>query len=195
VSTVLSDWPEVVLTFDSSVIFVVDVAIDGEWSSKNSGSSSTHLAEHLGAVFVTFYDPVGTACGCVHEMAHNKLMRLGVQMESSHKLILNDPCELFVSPVRKDKPRPMQAIMHAVYSFIHVTELLLRHVDSDSQRLNRMHSDRLRRLHDNLLPALDCLKQNVKTDMDGELFMKAFFSWADRVLEAALECSNKIPKL
>ncbi len=83
--------------------------------------------DDFGWIYVTVDDAWGFAEGIVHEMAHWKLRALGVQFEEWDGLLLqNAPTQLYDSPVRKDKPRPMGAVLHAQYSYVYVAEMVRR---------------------------------------------------------------------
>ena len=74
-------------------------------------------------VYITVYDPVGTAQGIYHEYAHLRLETLGIHIEThDRKLLLNDPTELYDSSVRFDIKRPMSAVLHGVYAWLMFTE-------------------------------------------------------------------------
>ncbi len=78
-------------------------------------------------VYSTVYDPLGFLEGIVHEQAHWKLHTLGVHLESWPQSFLgNDFADLYESPIRKDIKRPMGAVVHAHYSYLHVIEIALR---------------------------------------------------------------------
>lgn len=88
------------------------------------GCSCGHFGDCFGWIYVTADDPWGFAEGVVHEMAHWKLRALGVWFEDWTALLLENRFdELYASPVRKDKPRPMGAVLHAQYSYIHVARM------------------------------------------------------------------------
>ncbi|MCK9494156.1 MAG: HEXXH motif-containing putative peptide modification protein [Dehalococcoidia bacterium] len=92
-----------------------------------SGGSCGPGIAGWGSVMVSASNPVGYAEGVVHELAHHKLRAIGVEMEEHDgKIITNDPAEMYESGVRKDKPRPMSAVLHAHYSYLHVTEIEVR---------------------------------------------------------------------
>lgn len=75
----------------------------------------------FGEVFSTVFDSVGFLEGVVHEMTHWKLHALGVHFEEwDDRLLLNRPEEVFESSLRKDKPRPMGAVLHAHWVCLHV---------------------------------------------------------------------------
>jgi hypothetical protein len=73
----------------------------------------------FGAMWSTVDCPFMLAENFVHEMAHQKLYGIGIFKEHCTGLIANDPGEGFRSPVL-DYPRPMTAIVHAVYSYMYV---------------------------------------------------------------------------
>ncbi|MFX9012133.1 hypothetical protein ABTN18_20760, partial [Acinetobacter baumannii] len=57
--------------------------------------------------------------------------------ETAQRLIANPPSQRFASPIRKDRARPMTAVFHAQYSFIHVTALdlhMLEHAADENER-------------------------------------------------------------
>ena len=141
------------------------------------GSYSGHAPSPPFAVYVTCFDAFGAAESLVHEMAHVKLRCLGVQVESGSRLILNPPSELYHSPLRS-YPRPMTAVVHAFYSWLHITELCARWADVDPQRaLLRMarNCDWIEAMGEEIL-------QHVRTDEAGRKFLPPLFAWAGRLL-------------
>ena len=121
----LARWPAAYVQFGRLMDTVYpytdpEQAKQGEWAL---GSSSHSYEEDFGSIHATVDDPLGFAQALIHEMAHQKLRALGVSLESAHRLVTNDPGQLFDSPIRKDCARPMTAVFHAQYSFIHVTAL------------------------------------------------------------------------
>ena len=94
--------------------------------------SSSHSYERLfGTVWLTVMCPIGAAEAIVHEMAHQKLRVLGVSFELASRVVGNDRRSLYVSPIVKDRLRPMTAVLHAQYSYIHVTQLDIHILDSE----------------------------------------------------------------
>lgn len=88
------------------------------------GCSCGHFGDNFGWIYVTADDAWGFAEGIVHEMGHWKLRALGIWFEDWTPLLLDHtPDEMYASPVRKDKPRPMGAVLHAQYSYIHVARM------------------------------------------------------------------------
>lgn len=147
------------------------------------GSASHSFESHLGTMCATVADPVGLAQAFVHELAHTKLRALGVQVESARRLITNDPEELFESPVRKDKPRPMSAIFHAEYSFIHVTQLDLILLGDELSEARRAHVQALlARNLPRVREGLETIRQHIQVDREGRQFLDAFTAWAEQVI-------------
>lgn len=193
----LRRWPEAFEQL-AELIDVVhpfhDTTIPPEMAGIHLGSSSGCDFDRLGTLFITVDDPLGAAQALVHEMSHQKLLGLGMGIERTSRFILNRPDELFVSPIRKDKPRPMTAVFHAQYSFIHVTALDLAMLagETDEQTRDRILMLLLRNAV-RMEAGLEVLERHVKTDAAGEVFVGAFLQWTREVLadaQAALEASG-----
>lgn len=88
------------------------------------GSDPPTLTAPYTAIHSTIFDTVGGAEGMVHETGHQRLRALGIELEVHNGMLLaNQPAEVYASPVRKDKLRPMSAVLHAQYSYVWVTAL------------------------------------------------------------------------
>lgn len=149
-----------------------------------SGSCSHTFPEWFGAIFATIYDPLGLAQAFVHEVAHTKLRALGVDIERASALIRNPPGARYLSPIRTDIPRPMTAVFHAVYSFIHVTELDLRMLEhAGDPALRRRVLDLLGRNVPRMRAGLAVIEGDIVVDAAGEAFLAGFLPWARRVLD------------
>lgn len=163
---------------------MIDTAIPLERWNIQIGSNSHSDEDKFGTMYGTCYDPIGTAEAMVHEMAHNKLRALGIYVESAQRLVTNDPSELFESPVRKDRMRPMTAVLHAQFSFIHVTDLDLRMLatETDPRERDAMLSmlawnvPRMELGHDEI-------RNDIRVDAMGRQFIDGFFAWSDRVID------------
>jgi HEXXH motif-containing protein len=141
------------------------------------GSYSGHAPAPPFAIYTTCFDAFGAAESLVHEMAHIKLRCLGVQVESSTRLIANSPSELYRSPLRS-YPRPMTAVVHAFYSWLHITELDMRWADVDPGRARL----RLARNCDWIESMAHEILTHVRTDNAGRQFLPPLFAWAGRLL-------------
>jgi hypothetical protein len=143
------------------------------------GSASHSFASAPGTMCATINDPAGLAQAFVHEMAHTKLRALGIQIEGAGEFIVNQPSELYESPIRKDKPRPMTAVFHAEYSFIYVTELDIMMLDG---AIAREESNRILALLARNVPRVEeglrTLTSHARLDRKGERLMEGFLKWA-----------------
>jgi HEXXH motif-containing protein len=158
------------------------------WAT-SSGSSSHFDTWRFGLIFGTVYDPLGLAQAFVHEAAHQKLFGIGVLIEHADRIVRNDLTRLFPSPI-VERPRPMTAVLHAEYSFIHVTELELRLLDALRDEPGRERERKVLRsfLAKNLArldPGLRTIEAAIETDAAGDQFVGAFIPWARQVLDRA----------
>jgi HEXXH motif-containing protein len=144
---------------------------------KRIGSYSNHTPRPPFAVLVTCFDAFGAAESLVHEMAHVKLRCLGVQVESCSRLIVNAPTELYRSPLRPH-PRPMTAVLHAFYAWLHITELDLRWAAVDPDRAR----SRLARNCDWIEAMAREILAHVRVDAAGQRFLPPLFAWAGDLL-------------
>lgn len=148
------------------------------------GCSCGNFGDDWGWIYVTADSPTGFAEGIVHEMAHWKLRAFGIWFEDwTEHLLMNDPSTLYVSPVRKDIARPMGAVLHAQYSYVHVAAMCVamlnvteaptsEHYDWTALQLKRITEGQLT-LNANAIGTLD----------QGIPFLAGLDDWTTRVLE------------
>jgi HEXXH motif-containing protein len=179
-------WPEAYEQFKKLIdtVFPYSDPAQARLGSMASGSSSHSYEEDFGSVLVTIDDPFGCAQALVHEMAHQKLRAMGVSLECADRLITNPPEQRFVSPIRKDKTRPMTAVFHAQYSFIHVTALDLYMLSEAEDQFERT---RILMLLARNVPRMqsghDEIAAHIKTDNAGSIFVRSFLDWSSQVLQ------------
>ncbi len=182
----LARWPDAYRQF-TRLIDTVYPYTDPEQARMGDqalGSSSHSYEEDFGSVHATVDDALGFAQALIHEMAHQKLRALGVSIESAQRLITNSPSEEFESPIRKDRKRPMSAVVHAQYSFIHVTALDLHMLaEANGERERQFILMLLARNVPRMQSGFDELARHVKTDEAGRQFIDAFMRWSRDVLE------------
>lgn len=148
--------------------------------------SSSHSYERLfGTLWATVTCPLGLAEAIVHEMAHQKLRALGVSIESATRIVGNDARNLYVSPIVKDRLRPMTAVLHAEYSYVHVTALdvCILEAEADPHRCHLIG----RRLAVNLArikEGIETLRDHLEPGRHGEEFMQGMFAWAEHTIGA-----------
>ena len=164
----------------------------------SSGSTSGHYKMESGkdngllinAAFVSINNLQGCAQGIYHEVGHLRLEALGLDIEKhDNLLILNDASELYDSPVRLDKKRPMSAVIQGVYSWIFLTENDLQcakipnNIDASAMYLIK----NLPKIEDGLKE----IKAHVKTTSQGTAFMDGYFEWGEDVCSRArVLCKN-----
>lgn len=146
---------------------------------RQSGCSCGGLKE-WGGVTVTVDSPPGFAAGVAHELGHWKLHALGVHLEEwDAGLLANDPAELYDSPIRKDKPRPMGAVLQAQYSYLHVLDLELRmRARGEEFTMWDLNAKRI-------AEGSATIRAHVRTTEDGAAFVGACLAWGDRLVAAA----------
>jgi len=182
----LSRWPDAYQQF-TRLIDTVYPYTDPEQARQGDqalGSSSHSYEEDFGSLHATVDSALGFAQALIHEMAHQKLRALGVSIESAERLITNSPSEEFESPIRKDRKRPMSAVVHAQYSFIHVTALdLYMLANANGERERQFILMLLARNVPRMKSGYEEVATHVKTDEAGRQFIDAFMHWSSDVLE------------
>lgn len=150
------------------------------------GSSSHSEEAEFGIVMATVDSAFGLAQAMVHELAHHKLRALGVSLLQSARLVLNDPALLYASPIIVDRKRPMTAVLHAQYSFMHVTALDLAVYRSAhaSIELRRQAVYLLARNVPRMEAGHEEIDRHLLTDSEGTAFASAFAAWSEEVLGA-----------
>ncbi len=184
-AALLARWPEAYSQFGQLIdtVYAYVDPVQASYGDRSLGSSSHSYEEDFGAVLATVDNALGFAQALVHEMAHQKLRALGVSFEQADRLIANPPSELFESPIRKDRPRPMTAVFHAQYSFIYVTALdlyMLAAAQDERQRQSILML--LARNVPRMQSGYEEVEKHIKTDAAGRLFVDAFMRWSCDVL-------------
>ena len=92
-----------------------------------TGSCSSHrplnASTRITNVYVTVDNPQGCAEGIYHEVGHLRLEALGLNInDHDGRLITNVIDALYDSPIRRDKQRPMCAVMHGLYAWMMLSE-------------------------------------------------------------------------
>jgi len=149
-----------------------------------TGSCSHCFEFEFGVVHASVHDAVALAQALVHEMAHMKLFALGFWKESSGHLLLNDVKEGYDGTVRTDKPRPMSAILHAQYSFIHVIALDLAMLNIAASEAEYEH---IMALLERNVPRMEkghlTLEKHARMDANGKAFMDSFMPWSRQMID------------
>jgi hypothetical protein len=209
----LRSWPEGFGQFQALMhtIYPIQNVKVSKAAFPNSGYHSSNLvlgsASHsewkrFGSLYATLNDPIGTAQAFVHEMGHQKLRALGVHVEGPQGFITNEPGELFESPVRKDKLRPMTAIVHAAYSWIYIVQLDIRMLEEqkrqhDDATIVNLFAHYLKRNLPPLISGMQVINKNIRLNSEGEDFIEGFYHWYNDILDQvdALEIFSPTPPL
>jgi hypothetical protein len=142
------------------------------------GHDEPSAARPYATIYASTWDPVGGAEGLVHEAGHLRLKALGVQLETHDGLLLsNSPTELFESPIRKDKLRPMSAVLQAQYSYVMVTALDVALADAAHAAINLPR----------ILEGRETLRHSARWTAEGSEFARGLYDWTTRVVDAALK--------
>lgn len=183
---ILGTWPEAAAQAGALLDEIqpwIDTSIP-ESARSIPGSSSHSEEDAFGTIMLTADQPFGTAQAIVHEMAHHKLRALGVQIMTATRIVGNDPDARYTSPIITDRKRPMTAVLHAQYSFMHVTAL-------DVAVYNAMPALREQAvfLLNRNVPRMEAGHAEISrhlqvADAAGEAFMGAFTRWSEEVLAA-----------
>lgn len=152
----------------------------------------------------SYNNPVTAGDGIIHEVWHQRMHALGIDFETHAGLFFtNAHHEVYDSPIRKDKLRPMPAVIQAQYSYIGVTEYYKTLIDvlfdSEADRssvplnpdMNSSHLDAWLTLSAfnvyRIREGVDTINQYVKPTADiGERFMWGYMAYANRVITEAI---------
>ena len=157
--------------------------VSGHYELANRWKYPTSMRDMtLNAVYVTINSPQGCAEGIYHEVGHARLEALGINIENHDgRLILNTDDELYFSPIRRDKKRPMSAVIQAIYSWIIFSE-------NDLQCATVPGTNSAQYLVWNLPKIEDGLKEiqaHVRTTPEGKDFMDSYLEWGYDVCDRA----------
>ena len=181
----LRRWPEAYRQLQS-LVHTLHPAIqrDVDDDAHVIGSCSHAFEAEFGVFYATIHDPYALAQAFVHEMAHMKLFALGFGKESTGKLIRNPLRERYQSTIRTDEPRPMSAVIHAQYSFIHVVALDLHMLAAETGPDARDHLFALlARNVERMETGYHTIADHVQLTDEGEAFMGAFMAWSREILD------------
>jgi len=179
-----AQWPQIVHRIQCYTDKTISDAERSTWLK----SASHSIDERFGEIALTVDSDINIAQCIVHEMAHHKLRAMGVGNERCIRFVTNPSTERYRSPVVPDALRPMTALLHAQYSFIHVTQLDIHMFLAETQPIP---SERMRSLLalnvQRMEQGLEVIEQNMRVDDDGEAFMAAFLEWTRSVIRTGNE--------
>lgn len=167
-------WPEMAVTIDREVTGWYPVVV-GTGFTRGHFSGASSNPEWL---YSSIDDPFGGAEGLLHEYGHLDLKRRGVFYEHWLKVLANDPGELYVSPIRKDKKRPMGAVLHAQYSYLFVTEFERRGLALGRGDLETFTINQAR-----LAEGVGVIETHARPLPGSEDFLKSVVDWSHALVE------------
>jgi len=154
----------------------------------------------------SYSNPVTAGDGIIHEVWHQRLHALGIDFETHAGLFFtNADTEVYDSPIRKDKLRPMPAVIQAQYSYIGVTEYYKTLIDklfdsetptpTDPPNNNNINVSALDSwlslsAHNvyRIREGVDTINANIKPTSDiGERFLLGYMNYANRVITEAID--------
>lgn len=174
-----------------------------KWSTNMSagsrGCTSGHydlkhgnIGRFVNAVYITINSTQGCAEGIYHEVGHARLNALNLCIEAHDgTLITNTKDELYESPIRRDKKRPMSAVVQAIYSWIIFGEndLQVAALPGNAFASAEYLIGNLPKLEDGLVT----IRENVKCTPEGTKFMDGFFEWGEDVAtRARMLCQQEL---
>lgn len=177
-------WPAVWEQFPQ-VIHSVTVLSNVEWKEDSATRAWLGSTGEFGCIWATVDHPTTFAESLVHEMAHEKLFALGVQLESATRILTNPETDLFYSPGRFDKLEPMAAVLHAQYALTYVAALDTRIVQAAEapEGERRAAAGSLANNLPRLRSGGEVIRRHAVLDAAGRDFLDGYFDWLKRLLE------------
>lgn len=172
-------WPHIVHRIQCYTDKTIPEADRSTWLK----SASHSIDERFGEIALTADSDINVAQCIVHEMAHHKLRAMGVGNERCIRFVTNPSSELYKSPVVHEALRPMTAVLHAQYSFMHVTQLDIHMLAAETQpgpyaRIRSLLALNVQRMEQ----GLDVIERHMRVDEEGEAFICAFVDWTRAVI-------------
>lgn len=149
------------------------------------GSTCGPGVRGFGTITSTIDSPVGFAEAILHEMAHQKLCALGVQLDTAERLITNSAEEKFPSPFNYDCLWPMPDVLHAQYSYTYSSALDIEMIRAatDANGHRRAAERSLAVNLPKLQFGLAVIREHARPDAAGADFLEGLFAWSARLLE------------
>jgi HEXXH motif-containing protein len=163
--------PPLTALIDSFIPHVSTTA--GEGRGCSSGHQQPTDENGNLTISVTVNDPTGCAEGIVHEIAHQRLHVLGIDLEQHDGVLFNnDGAAVHFSPIRRDVPRPFSALLHGVYAWSFMLGIDLAavgHADGEQRLAVNMPKTKL---------GLEILEDAAEPTTEGRNWLHAFLGFA-----------------
>jgi hypothetical protein len=157
---------------------------DGE-QGELSGSVSYSEEDIFGAVAATFFDPIGLAEAFVIQLANNKLSAVGISSDDdSTFLVLNLPGEIFKGQMIENEEVTIKRTFKDKYAYAHAVQLDIKMLeqetkDTDLTKLLKTLGSNIFKLEQDL----QGVREQLKVDEAGQIFVDGFFSWVERTID------------
>lgn len=172
------------------------IAIDHERAYQHSrGSVSGHynpkhhssvLDPYVNGVYVTVDNMQGCAEGIFHEVGHLRLNALNLEIEQhDYRFFTNTPEELYESPIRRDKKRPLSAVIQAIYSWLMLSENDLQCANIQENAM--MSADYLITNLPKIEDGLVTIRENIKCTSEGIDFIDGYLEWGEDICSRTRE--------
>ena len=148
-------------------------------SSLCSNSANSTLSPP--GILLTVTRPSATAEAFVHEMAHHKLFAAGVTTDHGGGILHETDKLAYSAAVERDRPIP--AIMHAAYSFLHMVAFDLAMIEAGlcGDESRQLLSGNLRVSRD----TLQQLQRHAVPTAAGRVFLSELADWGNRLFARA----------
>lgn len=152
----------------------------GHW---NPSTRELELAKpYMNAVYTTIVSHQGCVEGMYHEVGHLRLNALNLEIEKHDgRLFTNTSEELYESPIRRDKKRPMSAVIQAIYSWIIFGEndIQCAKIEGNSRESADYLIINLPKIEDGLAT----IRQHIKCTPEGKDFFDGYLEWGEDVCD------------
>src|SRR6185295_9852542 len=114
-----------------------------------------------------------------------KLRVLGVSSNAATAIVENDPSELHSSSIVKDQLQPLTAVLHEVYSYVHVAalDIAILRAERDQQR-RAVLTEVLARNLVRIEAGHNTLQKHFRPGEHGQEFMAGLFDWTERIIDS-----------
>ena len=128
----------------------------------------------------------GCAEGIFHEIGHLRLNALNLEVEQhDYRFFTNTPEDLYESPIRRDKKRPLSAVIQAIYSWLMLSEndLQCANIQGNAMVSATYLITNLPKIED----GLTIIRNNIKCTPEGIDFMDGYLEWGEDICSRARE--------